>query len=227
LQQLNFENSYFENRLLNDKRRLQSFKLEEKIILKFITKESTVCDIGCSTGEFLDFLKWEGKKYGIEINEFAKSQALMKGVDIVPNLDSIQTGLNCVILRGTLQHLPSPFLTLSAIYEKLEPGGFLFILATPNVDSIYYRIFHDLPAFDFPRNYWLTGVKNIKIVCEREGFEIRDLSFPYRHSGYISILDIPKFILRLITRHRRFGAAFPGNMINLVLQKPKNINESD
>ena len=30
----------------------------------FVNFNTTVCDVGCSTGEFLKFINWTGKKYG-------------------------------------------------------------------------------------------------------------------------------------------------------------------
>lgn len=219
MRRLEFNDKYFDNRHLNDARRLQAFKIEMETISKFVDYTSTVCDIGCSTGEFLEYLGWKGKRYGIEINELAASYAEGKGIKIVKDLSNIDTELQCVIMRGTLQHIQSPFTTLAEIYEKLVPGGFLFIFSTPNIDSIYFRIFQDLPAFDYPLNYWLTGFKNLRLVCEREGFKVRDIKYPYLRSGYMSALDLPKFILRLLIRKRSLMAAFPGNMMNIVLQK--------
>lgn len=219
MRRLNFDNSYFDHRQLNDPRRLKSFELEAQIIKKYVKMNETVCDIGCSTGEFLKYLGWEGKRYGIEISPFASSQASKEGIVIVENIETIQDALQCVILRGTLQHLPDPFGVLAKIYDALTPGGFLFVLATPNIDSIYFRIFRDLPAFDYPLNYWLTGYRNIKLVCEREGFIFSEVSFPYLRSGYAHPFDLPKFILRLVFRDKRLGSAFPGNMMNIVFQK--------
>ena len=41
----------------------------------FIEDNTEVVDVGCSTGEFLSHIKWEGEKYGMEINQFAKKIA--------------------------------------------------------------------------------------------------------------------------------------------------------
>jgi len=123
-------------------------------------------------------------------------------------------------LRGTVQHLPSPFETIKTAFDKLRPGGVLFLIATPNADSIYFRIFGDLPAFDFPRNYWLPGFNQLKLVCEREGFILSGAQYPYLESGYASRWDFAKFIARILLRTPRLGCAFPGNMMNLAFTKP-------
>ena len=52
---------------------MKSFLYEKKILEEFTDFNLKVCDIGCSTGEFLEFLKWDGSKYGMEINPDNKS----------------------------------------------------------------------------------------------------------------------------------------------------------
>ncbi len=215
-----FDDSYFQERHLNDSRRLKSFSLEKEFILKFANLDLTVCDVGCSTGEFLSFLSWKGAKYGLEINKFAANEARKRSIKIIESLNDCSRDLEVIIMRGTIQHLPSPFEFIESAYKKLAPGGVLLFLATPNIDSIYYRIFRDLPALDYPRNFWLPGAKHLKLVATRVGFNFMDAEFPYFNSGYASLWDIPKFLLRFFSRSRIFQSSFPGNMMNMAFAKP-------
>ena len=66
-----FPNDYFLDRRGNNKLRLKQFELDKKFITRY-KKKGTICDVGCSTGEFLSHIKWEGEKYGMEINHYAK-----------------------------------------------------------------------------------------------------------------------------------------------------------
>lgn len=220
MQRLEFEDEYFANRMLNDLKRLKSFSLEAKFVKKIVSDDGKILDIGCSTGEFLQFIDWKGKKFGIEINSYAAKEAEKNSIKIIENFENSSEVFDVIILRGTIQHLPSPFETISTAFEKLRPGGVLFFLATPNSESIYFRLFCDLPAFDFPRNYWLPGFKQLKLVCEREGFIFTEAQFPYFKSGYASKLDAVKFFGRIILRNSRLSCAFPGNMMNLAFTKP-------
>ena len=34
-----------------------------------------VCDVGCSTGEFLETINWKGPRFGIEISDYARDIA--------------------------------------------------------------------------------------------------------------------------------------------------------
>ena len=64
---------YFSDRNQNNPKRLKQFEIDKNLIKEFI-KEGNICDIGCSTGEFLSFLDWNGELYGTEINEYAKKK---------------------------------------------------------------------------------------------------------------------------------------------------------
>jgi SAM-dependent methyltransferase len=220
MQKVEFGDEYFSDRNLNDLKRMKSFVLEARFMNKYANNAGTVCDIGCSTGEFLKFIEWQGEKFGIEVNSFAAKEAEKASIQIIEKLQDTINIFDVIILRGTIQHLPSPFETIKTAFDKLRPGGVLFLIATPNADSIYFRIFGDLPAFDFPRNYWLPGFKQLKLVCEREGFILSGVQYPYLKSGYASRWDFIKFIARIFLRTSRLECAFPRNMMNLAFAKP-------
>lgn len=204
---------------LNDLKRLKSFKNELDFILRFTNKKVAICDIGCSTGEFLEFIEWKGPRYGTEINKAAIKVAKSRSINIITNLRFHRGKFDVVVMRGTIQHLTSPFEEISSAYNSLKRGGILFFLATPNIDSAYYRFFGTLPALDFPRNYWLPGFKQLKIVCEREGFKLLAIEYPYFKSGYAKWYDLIKIALKLFTRNKKLDAAFPRNMMNLAFEK--------
>jgi SAM-dependent methyltransferase len=219
MKDIEYNDSYFRKRYLNDSKRLKSFAQEKKFVETYTNLMTNVCDIGCGTGEFLDYIDWKGNKYGTEVSGLAIREASKRFITIVENVSNIRDNLDNVIMRGSLQHLPSPFEQIASVYQSLKPNGMFFILATPNVDSLYYRIFEDLPALDFPKNYWLPGYRQVKLVCEREGFELVGKNFPYLDSGYATLFDFPKFILKCITRNDSIKFAFPGNMMNLAFRK--------
>ena len=82
IKSVKFNNSYFLKRNLNDKKRLKSFLYERDFIKKFVSLNTKVCDVGCSTGEFLKFINWTGKKYGMEVN----TRAIALAKKIILNL---------------------------------------------------------------------------------------------------------------------------------------------
>jgi 2-polyprenyl-3-methyl-5-hydroxy-6-metoxy-1,4-benzoquinol methylase len=217
-----FENDYFEHRQLNDLKRIKSFN-EESDWMKanHVPFNGVVCDVGCSTGEFLDHIHWLGPKYGMEVNELAISIATKTGVSFSKNILNVENFFDVIIFRGTIQHLDKPFQYIEASFKSLKPGGFVVFLATPNIESIYYRIFNSLPALETKRSFFLPGSKHLLNLCNRAGFECLNVEYPYYKSGYDRpFLDGAFFLARLFSFSNRWSAPFPKNMMNILLRRP-------
>ncbi len=217
--QFEFKNSYFKFRNLNDKKRLKSYELEKKFLNRYINFKGKICDVGCSTGEFLNYLQWQGETYGMEINKYAIKKAKKSGFKFNKNILNKSNFFDVIIFRGTIQHIEQPFYYLRHAYKALKKGGYLFILQTPNIDSVHYRLFKDLPALDKDANFYLPGYKNIVQICKIFKFNHCGTNFPYLNSGYENpFYDLVCFILKFFKIYKK-NISFPGNMMNLVFKK--------
>ena len=216
-----FNDAYFENRLFNDKHRLASFELEKNFLIQNNIKlDGRICDVGCSTGEFLEHVGWIGDRFGMEVNsaaiEIAKSHAIQFSKSILTE----KNYFDVVLFRGTIQHVDDPFNYISSALTSLRDGGALIFLHTPNLESFYYRLFNDLPALEKSKSFFLPGKKHLSDLCIRSGFKLENSSNPYIGSGYEKpARDFTLFFLRLITGSSQFGGPFPGNMMNLIFRK--------
>ena len=181
-------------------------------------------DVGCSTGEFLQHIGWSGKKFGIEISQYAAEKALEKGIEIVSDY-RIPNSLDAVIYRGTIQHLDSPFRSIEKAAITFKPGGKIFFIATPNINSIYYRVFNTLPALDQQRNFYLPSDHLLNNLGEIFGLRSIAVEYPYIHSPYSSpVVDHINFIRKvLLLPFGKVGEGiefpFHKNMMNMVLEK--------
>lgn len=213
---------YYCGRELNDPRRLQSFNDEERFLIRHGLSwglPGTVCDVGCSTGEFLEAICWTGPRYGMEISAHARRAAMQRGVDFSRNILTERNFFDVVIFRGTIQHLPEPFRAMQQAHRALKPGGHIAFLATPNAGSLVYRLWQELPVSDDARNFWMPSAKTLSNALKNFGFEIVATEYPYLNSGYARpLLDMRSFVLRFFGGKTDF--AFPGNMFNMVALKP-------
>ena len=207
-----YKKSYFSDRK-NNSLRVNSFNLERKFINKYISK-GVLLDIGCSTGELLNTIQWEGERYGMEISEYAIEKAIANGISFDKDINSEKDFFDIIIFRGTIQHLDQPFLYIEKAYKALRKGGYVFYLATPNINSLYYKIWNDLPALDSRKNFFLPSEKILTNVMEIYGFELIQKEFPYINSPYSNpIKDHLKFILKIFGSNVEFP--FWRNMMNL------------
>ena len=210
--------SYFKDRLSNDAKRVKQFRIDSDLVNKYISR-GNLCDVGCSTGEFLKVLDFSGNLYGIEVNHYAKEVAssfISFDKDIFNQIDFF----DAVIFRGTIQHVDCPFYMIKASLRALKPGGYLIFLATPNSDSILYKLKNTLPFLDDGLNFYIPGKKHFCNALTNYGFEILEVQTPYLKTPYANLFqDHILFILNILP----FGFykhSFWGSMMNIVAQKP-------
>ncbi len=212
--------SYFEKRNLNDPKRIKQFELDCVLIKKYI-KSGKVCDVGCSTGEFLEFIDFEGELYGMEVNENAQKRAEMRSISFEKNIINQTEFFDLVIFRGTIQHVDEPFMMMKKSFQSLKKGGFVIFLATPNSNSILYKFKKDLPFLDWPINFYIPGKKELTNALKNIGFSIEEVSYPYFKTPYRNLIkDHLLFILNLITP-KFYPHAFWKSSMNIVCKKPE------
>ena len=214
-----YSDAYFKKRFLNDNTRIKSFQKEKSFINKFKKLNKKVCDVGCSTGEFLKSIGWNGPKYGLEINKKAINEAKKNGIQFNKNILNTSNYFDVVVFRGTIQHLDDPFTYLGKTYKSLKKGGLVFFLATPNTNSLHYKLFEDLPALDDKRNFYLPSKRSLINLMKVYNFKFINYEYPYLNSGYDRpLINLFCFFIKTFGLYKK-NIPFPGNMMNLVFKK--------
>jgi len=113
-------------------------------ILQKAKATSSILDVGCGRGEWLELLKGEGySAYGIDVNRISIRQCQELGLeaketDAVTHLRSLPNdSLNCVTAFHFVEHLSLEDLVsfVDHALRVLRPGGIL-ILETPNPENL-------------------------------------------------------------------------------------------
>ena len=212
---------YFQKRNLNDELRIKAFNAEKSLVKKYISS-GNILDVGCSTGEMIEYYNWSGDRYGMEIVEYAIEEAKKRGISFDKDLTNTENFFDVIIFRGTIQHVDTPFLYIKNAMKALKPNGFLIFLATPNADSIYFKIWKTLPFLDMPSvTYYIPHEKWFIQAVENYGFLLKEKRFPYLSSPYSRpVIDHIKFFLKLLG----FKTSFPfwRNSMELIFQKPSD-----
>lgn len=104
-----------------------------------------VLDIGCGNGEFLNYFEDYGcKTEGVEFGKKAAELAEQHHIIHYGEFDKMDFGdkeYDLVIFRGVLQYIPYPKEYLKKAKSILSEGGYIFITAQPNLDSLAARLF--------------------------------------------------------------------------------------
>lgn len=212
------DESYFRNRNLNDELRIKSFELEKQLVKKY-KSSGRLLDVGCSTGEMIDYFDWDGEAYGMEIVDYAIEQAKKRNINFEKNLLNSKDFFDVIIFRGTIQHIDTPYLYIQKALQALKSDGYLIFLATPNANSIYFKIWNTLPFLDMPKvTYLIPHNKWFIQSIENFGFKLVEERYPYISSPYSNLLfDHIKFLIKLIGCNVKFP--FWKNSMELVFKK--------
>jgi len=208
---------YFENRYSNNPQRIAQFKLDVAYIKKFI-KGGVVCDVGCSTGEFLNFMSWT-EKYGMEINEKVIKEAKKNRIKFDKNIFTENEFFDVVIFRGTIQHVDEPFRMMKMAYNSLKKNGVIVFLATPNSDSILYRLKLDLPFLSPKINFYIPGKKSLCNSLVNLGFKIESVEYPYWKTPYRNFFKDHFFFLLNIFSKKFYKHSFWGSSMSIIARK--------
>ena len=208
---------YFNDRHANNKKRLNQFEIDIKFIKKYI-KSGNVCDVGCSTGEFLRQLNFSGQLFGMEINEYAKKKA-SEFINFEKNIFTEENFFDLIIFRGTIQHVDEPFRMIKYSYKSLKKEGFIVFLSTPNTNSILYKLKNNLGFLDKKTNFYIPGEIELCNALKNFNFEILELNFPYFNTPYASVVsDHYKFIKNLLFK-KFYPHPFWKSSMNIIAKK--------
>jgi SAM-dependent methyltransferase len=140
-----------------------------------------ILDIGCGNGRFLalmrDFGPEQWSLVGIDFDPDAARQCAEQGFEThVGRIEELDPGgepLDAVIMLQLIEHVDDPALICRRVHSLLRPGG-CFIIETPNLAGIDYRLFwHSWWGhYHFPRHWNLFSSASLKRLLEESGFEI-------------------------------------------------------
>ncbi len=167
---------------------------DKKRLLKKYTAGNQLLDYGCGTGEFLYAMKnsgWDG--IGIEPNNSAREHAIKSyslKVHTEDDLNAIpNASLDAISLWHVLEHVYPIEERLAEFYQKLKPGGTLFV-ALPNMRSYDARKYDRYwAAYDVPRHIYHFSPESAIRLMGNFGFDHVASKPMLLDSFYISMLS--------------------------------------
>ncbi|MCX6287861.1 MAG: class I SAM-dependent methyltransferase [Bacteroidetes bacterium] len=173
----------------------RNFMLRKKLsIVEGYSKGKNILDIGCGTGEFLNFCKKKGlETYGVELNRKPRETAAKNfGLDIrekIVDFPAEKHMFDCITLWHVLEHIHELAPTIESIKNHLKPDGAL-IIALPNCsswDALHYKKFW--AAYDLPRHLYHFNKKSFTKFLGIHQFKIIKILPQVLDSYYISLLS--------------------------------------
>lgn len=111
-----------------------------RILRQFLSAGTKMLDIGCNTGDILDFAKNRGcKTFGLEYSLESLNILKHKGHKAYANMQEINNSFDVITAFDLVEHLYDLPSFLESCLKFLTPNGYL-ILLTGNINCIWAKI---------------------------------------------------------------------------------------
>ena len=176
-------------------RRVRKNNIRKKYrLVKKYSFGNNILDLGCGTGEFIAYCSKMGlQSSGIEPNEKARSfgiHSLKQDIHPESYLEEIPVDrFDIITLWHVLEHVHELNERISRLKEILKPGGIL-VIAVPNCDSWDAKKYKEYwAAYDLPRHLFHFSKETLKILVEKNRFNLIGIIPMKFDAYYISLLS--------------------------------------
>jgi len=210
---------------LRDKRTLM-YKLDAAYVRRFLHPgDVRILDVGSGTGDFSAQFLDRCEVHAVEVDGAARAACAQAhpALRLYPSLEGIPQGatFDAILFRGTLQYMPDLRNVANWCGARLGKGGGLFVLATPNAESILAQLQreHWVLANKVEHRYWFTRCHLMQLFGDRFALVAYDL--PYLGTPYENYSNDLRKVVAMIESPaaRAERVPFFGSMMNLVFKK--------
>jgi SAM-dependent methyltransferase len=206
--------------------RLRMYAIDGAFARRFLRPSDVrLLDVGSGTGDFVAQFAGAFDLHGVEVDAAARAACAQTHpvLRLYADLAAIPRGIafDAIVFRGTLQYMPDLNAVAAWCSERLRPGGRLFILATPNAESILAQMQREqwVLANKVEHRYWFTRRHLLRLFGD--GFRLLAYDLPYLGTPYEDYSNDLRKVLAMIDipQARADRVPFFGSMMNVVLEK--------
>lgn len=161
-----------------------------RLLLDFKKDIHKGLDVGCGTGDFIEFLESKNiKAEGIEPTPIARKKARKKKIQVHHSINECKDTFDAITLFHVLEHVENYDETIGQLIAKLNPKG-LMLIAVPNhksYDAMHYK--EKWAAWDVPRHIWHFDKSNIIDLGRRHNLELIKIKGMPWDAFYISMVS--------------------------------------
>jgi SAM-dependent methyltransferase len=219
-----YENNYTSNERKLNHERNEMYVQEIRWINKFKKLQGNFLDVGCSYGNFFQFLPNSLKKIGLDISTEVIEQARkinskckffrvpLCEYDTTEKFDFIQ-------FRGVIQHSTNSLDNLKCAVKLLKDDGIIIITTLPNFSSITSKLYKKQFRFyepDICPNFFTD--ESFGYLIKNVGLKVVYQNSPYFHTPYENFSkDLISFFINKLKNKK--NPPFYGVVKNYILIK--------
>lgn len=195
----------------------------QSLIKANLSKTSRILDVGCGSGTLLNDLKNLGfdNLSGIDlyIDDDIKYD---KGLTVLKkSIFDIDGQFDLIMFHHCFEHISNPSETLESVSKLLNKDG-LCLIRIPTVSSYAWKFYkNNWVQLDAPRHFFLFSIESIKLLAEKTGFEIVDISYDSTEFQFLG----SEWYLKNLPLINFSKSIFAHNKIKKFKKKAKELNE--
>lgn len=228
-----YYSNYIGKRRINNfekmKLRSEQYILDSTILKNFVSS-GKLLDIGCNGGFFLSALGEKFDRYGTELDRTAVEYAQKTYPDFGENVfhGSIEDTFfadqefDVITMRGLFEHVSNPKRVARHVLRLLKPGGYLYLCATPNGESLCADIYRENWTLFHPvQHLWHFSPDNLVLLFKKYGLKLIWKELQYLNTPYAEPkADLLKIAEKIKNpKSQEISPPFFENMMSLVFQK--------
>jgi SAM-dependent methyltransferase len=206
--------------------RLQMYTVDATFARRYLRPgDARLLDVGSGTGDFAAQFSDALELHGVEVDATARAACARAhpALRLYADLRAIPQSIafDAIVFRGTLQYMPDLSAVAAWCSERLRSSGRLFILATPNAESILAQMQREqwVLANKAEHRYWFTRRHLLRLFGN--GFRLVAYDLPYLGTPYEDYSNDLRKVIAMIEnpQARADRVPFFGSMMNVVLEK--------
>ena len=213
------------------KKRKKMYEIEYNFIKQYISSDSSVLDVGCADGSFLDCFRNDedcnyhlsGVEFGNEAYDMAKQKGYCMEMGELPNINFGDKKFDLIIFRGVIQYFIDPQKYFLKAISLLNPNGRIYICSSPNASSLCCDLFREkfiLPVG--PTDYQMFTPEALTKWFHKNSCVLEGQSFLYEKTPYANVVKDTHNVKKRMNEKETSESkcpAFYDNMLTLVFKK--------
>jgi 2-polyprenyl-3-methyl-5-hydroxy-6-metoxy-1,4-benzoquinol methylase len=150
-----------------------------------LAQGKSVLDFGCGNGGFLELLKGEEGRIGVDLDLEAVTQIRESGIECHSSISTLpDEKFDIIFMFHVIEHLSNPEEMLVNLFEHITDGGRI-VIETPNADDALLSIYKCKAFADF--TYWsphiyLYNENTLTKMIQNAGCDVIDMAQEQRYS---------------------------------------------
>jgi len=171
--------------------------IDFKIVGEYAQSHSSILDVGCGCGNYVNDLREIGFKNAEGIDPFIEKDILYKSGAKVRKLyiDQVEEKYDVVLSHHSLEHVLDPLGMVNRFGNILNDGG-VVILTVPVAEDLYRMFKENCYLIQAPQHFFLFSLKSIQVLVEQANLKIdrivreADTNYDWYRYSYLWSLDL-------------------------------------